>query len=270
MLNVHDRLPAALTNLSVAFQPICAVANGVARMHSLEGLCRAPADSWFTPPEVLYRSVREHGLECFADRASVAAVMRAAVGVPGTPCLSVKVHAQTLECDDAFPRFLEEQAGRAGITPSRLTVEVMEYVPPTVGAGFLTALRGLREMGMRIALDDIGSAEAPFRQLLMCRPNLLKLDGELVHGCVHDKYREAILESVAVLAHRVGAEVVAEGVETAEELAVVCASGIDLVQGYYLARPMPVGELATNRLARGEEVPLTAVMSRLRRGAGAH
>jgi len=87
--------------------------------------------------------------------------------------------------------------------------------------------------------------------ILECRPDYLKVDRHFVDGCHRDFHRRAVLASVAQLARPFGARVVAEGVEEVEDLAALRRLGINLVQGYLLARPLPVAEtLAPTVLSR--------------------
>ncbi len=100
-------------------------------------------------------------------------------------------------------------------------------------------LKGLRRIGVRIAVDDIGLGHSNYRMLLECRPDFFKIDRYLVKGSNGDAYRRAVLHSIAELAQKVGAHAVAEGVDNEADLHTVCAEGIEMVQGYLLSRPIP-------------------------------
>ena len=99
-------------------------------------------------------------------------------------------------------------------------------------------LKGLRRIGVRIAVDDIGLGHSNYRMLLECRPDFFKVDRYLVKGSNSDTYRRAVLHSIAELAQNVGADAVAEGVDNEADLDAVCAEGIDMVQGYLFSRPI--------------------------------
>ena len=89
---------------------------------------------------------------------------------------------------------------------------------------------------MRIALDDVGAGNSNFSMMIDVEPDFLKIDRYLVSGCDSHKYRRVVLESIHHLASRTGSRLVAEGVETPEELEVLMEIGIDLIQGYLLSR----------------------------------
>ena len=169
--------------------------------------------------------------------------------------LNVNVHASTLARDFGFPAFLLERASEARIAPERLVVEIVEHAPPLDVPGFRRALEELREGGLTIALDDVGLGQSNYKMILDVRPDIYKLDRYLVAGAWNDPYRQVILDSLARMVRRLEARAVAEGVEDQNELVAVEAAGIDLVQGFLFARPLPRHELAGGGLPRRPHAP---------------
>ena len=108
---------------------------------------------------------------------------------------------------------------------------------------FRRALTQLRDAGVAIALDDVGLGQSNYKMILDVRPEIYKLDRYLVSGAWADPYRQVILDSLARMVRRLEARAVAEGVEDHHELVAVEAAGIDLVQGFLLARPLARAEL---------------------------
>jgi EAL domain-containing protein (putative c-di-GMP-specific phosphodiesterase class I) len=106
----------------------------------------------------------------------------------------------------------------------------------------------LRARGIGIALDDVGVGHSNYSMMLDCRPDLIKIDRYLVAGCHADPQRQAVLESIARLAPRLGARAVAEGVEEPDDLGTIRALGIDLVQGFLLSRPFFPRDVTVARL----------------------
>jgi EAL domain-containing protein (putative c-di-GMP-specific phosphodiesterase class I) len=92
-------------------------------------------------------------------------------------------------------------------------------------------------MGVRLAVDDAGAGYASFRHILRLRPEFIKLDQEITRDIQLDPARRALAAAVVMFALDVGATVIAEGVETDDELAMVANLGIDSAQGYLLGRP---------------------------------
>ena len=96
----------------------------------------------------------------------------------------------------------------------------------------------LREAGVAVALDDFGTGYSSFTHLREMPIDRVKIDRSFVGSCLEDRSASAILVAVTHLAHDLGMEVVAEGIETQAQLEFVRAVGCDAAQGYYLARPM--------------------------------
>jgi EAL domain-containing protein (putative c-di-GMP-specific phosphodiesterase class I) len=246
-MSVLDDILAAGV-LSVVFQPIFELGGEAPVLHGLECLVRGPKGSNLHSAEVLFEYVRRKHEEARMDRACVEAVLFAARELPKGLRLTLNVHASTLARDPDFLNHLGDTASRYGIGISPLVVEIVDHAPPWSVSLFQNALQGLRAIGVRIALDDIGLGQSSYMMIIECRPNYFKIDRCLVSGCHADPYRRAVVDSIVRLARSFGARVVAEGVESAEDLRAIQAVGVDLVQGYLLSRPLPSAELLASGL----------------------
>jgi EAL domain-containing protein (putative c-di-GMP-specific phosphodiesterase class I) len=235
--------------LSVRFEPILDVVTGEPRLHYLEGLIRGPRGTTVEAPDILFEYARKKGSAAVVDRACIAAILSAARALPHHAAIGFNVHASTLALDPEFLVFLGDEAATAGIEPSRIIVEIVEHAPPWDVAGFRNVLDGLRAIGARIALDDVGLGHSNFLMILECRPNYFKIDRYFVDGCRSDFHRQAVLRSVANLAQPFGAKVVAEGVERAADLDTLHGLGIDLVQGRLYGPSLGVDEALAQGLS---------------------
>ena len=230
--------------LRPVFQPIYRMNGGSAReLHSLECLIRGPRETNVECAPVLFEYVRRKRQENVVDRACVLAAFGATARFAGGPRISVNAHAATLARDREFPDFLAEAATKHGISIDRLTVEIVEHGPALDAKSFFATLQGLRERGIAIAVDDVGIAASNLRMILEVRPQYLKVDRFFVSGAQDDAGKRATIEAVVHIGRRIGATVVAEGVETREELKAVRECGIDLIQGYLFCTPLGVEEL---------------------------
>ena len=238
--------------LSVVFQPIFEVGADHPQLFGLECLIRGPRGTNAERPAVLFEYVRRKRAEAATDRACVATALAEAGRLPATPRLSLNVHASTLGRDPGFPEFFLGHASDAGIERSRLVVEVVEHAPPLDVPGFRRALDELRSAGVAIALDDVGLGQSNYKLILDVRPEIYKLDRYLVAGALSDPYRQIILDSLARMVRRLEARAVAEGVEDSHELVAVQSAGIDLIQGFLLARPMSREKLLESGYLAGE------------------
>jgi len=244
--------------LSVVFQPIFEVGSGQLTLHGLECLIRGPRGTNAERPGVLFEYIRRKRAESAIDRACIAAALAEATLLPVAVRLNLNVHASTLGRDLGFPGFLLDRAAEAGIPPGLLVVEIVEHAPPLDVPAFRRALAELREAGLTIALDDVGLGQSNYKMILDVRPDIYKLDRYLVAGAWNDPYRQVILDSLARMVRRLEARAVAEGVEDSHELVAVEAAGIDLVQGFLFARPMPREELVKAGLLTGQVPVVTA------------
>ncbi|MBV8547535.1 MAG: EAL domain-containing protein, partial [Acidobacteria bacterium] len=236
---LHDILGPG--GLSILFQPIfetnSAIKGGQPMLFALEALARGPKGSNVEPANVLFEYVRRKGKEVEVDRACIARAIAASAGVPGSPAISVNVHASTLERDPNLTDFLIETCSTHDMPVSRLILEIVEQQKFWDERAFFDALNDLRGLGVRIALDDIGIGYSSHRMLIEVRPELFKIDRYFINGCTRKPSSRAAIESIVLLASRLGGRVVAEGIETLADFDTVTSLGIDLVQGFYFARP---------------------------------
>jgi EAL domain-containing protein (putative c-di-GMP-specific phosphodiesterase class I) len=238
--------------LSAVFQPVFEVGGDAPRPHYLEALIRGPRGTSVQSPEILFEYVRRRRRTAEVDRACVREILAEARQLSPETVLGLNVHASTVGASD-FADFLGAAALGHAIHPSRLVVEIVEHAPPRDPEAFHDGLDRLRDLGAAIALDDVGFGHSNYRMILECRPDYFKIDAYFVTGARDDYYRRVVLASVAALAQSFGARVVAEGVESEDDLAVVRDAGIDLVQGWLLAAASPARDFApAGRRCRAE------------------
>ncbi len=127
----------------------------------------------------------------------------------------------------------------AGMAPERVKLEVTESALMAESDRGMKVLRALEEAGLQLAIDDFGTGYSSFKILLSFPFDTLKIDRSFVSRIESDTRNRKIVGTITMMAHDVGMDVVAEGVETESEFAAVAEQGVDFVQGYYFARPMP-------------------------------
>jgi diguanylate cyclase (GGDEF)-like protein len=156
------------------------------------------------------------------------------------------------------PTLVKRVAGliaQAGVPPGTLTLEITESGVMTNPEAAIAMLWELRRVGLRLSVDDFGTGYSSLAYLKRLPVDEVKLDKSFVLNMTGDADDAAIVRSTIELAHNLGLQLVAEGVEDQETLDLLAALGCDLVQGYHLARPMPADDLA--RLQRTAR-PFTA------------
>jgi diguanylate cyclase len=151
--------------------------------------------------------------------------------------MSVNVSARNLGHVDFVARILQRLA-ESEVSPSRLTVEVTETSLMADPERAATSLLEMSLAGVRISIDDFGSGQTSLGLLANLPIAELKIDRSFIHDVHRNSANASIVRSMVELGHQLDLVVVAEGVETNEELDVVISTGCDIIQGYYFARPM--------------------------------
>jgi len=236
--------------LETRFQPVFQLEGDPPerRLLNLEALTRGPRGGNMETPAVLFDYVRRKREEVAMDRVCVTRALEAAAGLGRPVNLSLNVHAATLSRDPEFLTFLGDAAEERGIPVSSLTLELSHRAPLWEGESLASALDALRHIGISLALDDVGLGQGNFQMILDCKPDFFKVDGYFVKGCAGDFHRQAILESIVGLGRRFGARVIAEAVESEEDLAALRRLGVHLAQGFLLAPPQRPAELLASGL----------------------
>ena len=153
------------------------------------------------------------------------------------------------------------------LDPSRLDLEVTEGLLIKDAAGALAMLEQLKAIGVHISMDDFGTGYSSLSYFRMFPFDKVKIDRSFIHDIANPQAR-AIIRSVIGLGHGLSVPVLAEGVETPEQLDALRAEGCDQVQGYLIARPNPIGHFEGVVLDRnGGEAPLPALRPRRRNRA---
>jgi diguanylate cyclase (GGDEF)-like protein/PAS domain S-box-containing protein len=158
--------------------------------------------------------------------------------------MSVNVSARQLGSTDLV-KIVRAVLEESGIAPSRLCLEITETAMMADPGAIGETLSALKQLGVRLAVDDFGVGHASLRQLRALLPvDTLKIDKSFVDGITDDADDAAIVEGVVRLAHSLGLQAVAEGVETPEQLAMLRAWSCQTGQGYHFARPAEPAEIA--------------------------
>lgn len=241
---IRTRIEAVLRDqaLFTVFQPIIDVNDR--RIIGYEALSRISADP-LRPPDRWFADAGKVGMARELDCLAIRSALSAAGRLPQHGYVSVNAAPSTLESDCLLPLLRE-----TGFPGDRLVLEITEHVSVEDYRTLRNPIAELRGRGVRIAVDDAGSGYASFRHILRLGPEFIKLDQEIIRDIHLDPARRALAAAVAYFAHEVGATVIAEGVETDEELRTVSALGIDVVQGFLLGRPTADLQLLQDQLRR--------------------
>jgi len=167
-------------------------------------------------------------------------VLAKAQALPGGGDLSVSVNLSARQlADPQLPDHFAEIFDETGVSATRVILEITESVLMEDVEGSRRELERLKALGVHIAVDDFGTGYSSFAYLRRFPVDVLKVDRSFVDGLGTDAEDSAIVEAVVSLAHTLGMQAIAEGVETAEQLDELRRLGCDHAQGFLLGRPMP-------------------------------
>lgn len=234
---------------SIVLQPIVDLASG-GRVGA-EALSRFPVE-WSLTPDVVFAQAHDVGL---GDLLELRALERAAAhldAVDGYVALNVSPRTLlTPQC----------QAFLAGLPGDRVLLELSEHERVEDYDVLRAALAPLRAGGMRLAIDDVGAGFSSLRHIVLCAPDVIKIDRSIVDGLSSDPVLTTLVRALVAFAHDNGTRVVAEGVETEADVARLRELEVDLAQGWFFGRPGPPEAL-------GPVVPLPGTRQRSTSSAG--
>lgn len=158
----------------------------------------------------------------------------------GLPCpvIAINTSAKQFTHDDVARKWLQALRDH-GASSDHLIMEITESLLLQQQTEVLSQLKTLRDAGIRIALDDFGTGYSSLSYLSSFELDYLKIDRSFVQGIVKNSKDEAVTDAIIAMAHKLGLEVVAEGVETLEQEEVLLRQHCDFAQGYHYAKPMP-------------------------------
>lgn len=219
--------------MSVLFQPIVDVLSG--RTWAVEALARCTRPH-FRDPEALFRAAVEQGATGRLGRLIREVAFERCAGYR----VFVNVHPHELSS-----RWLVRTDDPLCFHPDGVYLEITE----TAAFEFFDLCRSvLREVCMRtgahLVLDDLGAGYSNLARFIELEPQVVKLDRALIRNIHRDRRKQIMVRHVTNLCHELGAQVVAEGIELADELAAIIDAGVDYGQGYFFARPAyPIPEV---------------------------
>ncbi|GIE77342.1 hypothetical protein Aph02nite_32920 [Actinoplanes philippinensis] len=161
--------------------------------------------------------------------------------------VAVNISTRSL-LDASFPSRVAALLRQTGVPGDLLGIEVTEYSIMSDPNTAIDALHRLRALGVKISVDDYGTGYSSMTYLRLLPLDELKIDRSFVKDMSTDRGARALVASTVELGHNLGLTVVAEGIEDEPTLTALAEIGCDLAQGYYLAKPMPAGDVALSLL----------------------
>jgi EAL domain-containing protein (putative c-di-GMP-specific phosphodiesterase class I)/ActR/RegA family two-component response regulator len=227
--SLHRRLDRALEKLWMAYQPIVRCASG--SLLAYEALMRCNAEEIGGPGDVL--DLAERTSRIFDLGRTIRGLVATDIDALEPSVLAfVNLHPVDLEDPELYSR-------DAPLTrhAKRVVLEVTERASVSHSSALDEHMRDLRALGYRIAVDDLGAGYAGLTTFARVRPEFVKLDASLVRDIDSGSVKRTVVSAVVDLARALESQVVAEAIETANERDTLRQLGIDVMQGYYFAKP---------------------------------
>lgn len=237
LLNNRDFIDIFENNsLTTWFQPIVSLPN--IEVVAYECLSRGvKSDGSLMPPDLLFQLAAENDLLFFLDRLCRENALKSAAVKKITTDIFVNFIPTSIYVPETCLQSTLHWAKQLEYDPSRIVFEVVESHQVTDLPHLRKILDFYREQGFRTALDDIGSGHTNLATLAALGADLIKIDMEIIRNIDSDPVKQSIFGALAGIAHENGITVLAEGIETREELAYVKQHGAQLAQGYLFAKP---------------------------------
>jgi EAL domain-containing protein (putative c-di-GMP-specific phosphodiesterase class I) len=254
-MHISQRLRCALgeDSLKLVYQPQFDCKTR--RMVGCEALLRwEDAELGSVPPEEFIRVAEDTGLiiEIGDWVLRTACQQNARWQAQGFAPIVMAVNLSSVQIrQGSAPEAISAALIRSGLAAQHLDVEITESVLMEDGAEGIALLERIKALGVRLSLDDFGTGYSSLSYLCRFPLDCLKIDRSFVTGINQDSGRQAIVSAILSLSSSLGLHVIAEGVETEEQLRFLTALGCDMVQGYLLGKPMSAEALA--RLLAGQD-----------------
>ena len=224
--------------LTAVYEPIVEV--GSMTVHGYEALTRGPEGTELHSPLSLFRTADAEDLAVQLDCLCRKKALEGAVGLPRGTKLFLNIRPSAIHDPnfqaDALCRTLEA----SGLGPSDLVFEISEQESIANFSIFREVRDSYGRLGFQIALDDTGAGYASLEAVMELSPDYIKVDRAFVSHVDEDPARQELLRALHTVAGRIGARIIAEGLDTLEELSTLEALGIPFGQGWLFGKPMPL------------------------------
>ena len=224
--------------VSSVYEPIVDVATKT--VFGYEALARGPAGTEFHSPDALFASAEEEGfvfeLDCLCRKAG----LDGAIGLPSGTALFLNVLPTTIHDPSFRPEALIRTLEKCKLRPTDVVFEISEKESISNFEIFKEIRDEYRKLGFGFAVDDTGAGYASLQTVIELQPDFIKVDRALITGVDTDLARQALLKALHAMAGGIGAKIIAEGLDTLEELETLGDLQFPFGQGWLFGKPHPL------------------------------
>ncbi|MBC2582424.1 GGDEF domain-containing protein [Clostridium sp. DJ247] len=222
-------------NITTVFQPIVSLTTG--NIIGYEALSRGPEDSFLYNPEELFSAAEKYNrlwdLECLCRKKAI----EHAQSIDKNKYLFINVDPFIFKDEKYKKGFTKEFLAKYNMSPKTIIFEITEKTCVKDYKSFKAALENYVEEGYKIAIDDAGSGYSGLKMLSHTKPHYIKVDMELIRDIHNNSFNQNLISFIVNLANSENMQLIAEGIESKEELLKLIELGVHAGQGYFLQRP---------------------------------
>ncbi len=222
-------------SLTIVFQPIFDVSQE--SILGYEALTRLPCDSVIRNPEQLFKVAKQVGMLSELELHCRQQAINRFAQLKLSGLLFLNVSPCTLSQADHPKGETLNLLKCAGIPPDKVVIEITEQFEAKDNQALKQSLEHYRELGFKIAIDDLGTGHSGLKQWAELRPDIVKIDRYFISGCHQNIVKRELLRTIFELGTATGVSIIAEGIEHNEEFLLLEKMGMQFAQGYLLSRP---------------------------------
>ncbi len=228
-------------NIQIFYQPVVDLLQR--RVLGYEALTR-PSGEAFEGPDRLFKAAYDHDLVWKLERLCRERALRGAAGLPHDQLLFLNTEPDTIHDPALRSESILQLIREVALSPNRIVLEMTEHAAVRDLATLRQVLNYYQFLGFRLAVDDVGSGYSGLKSIAEIKPDFLKIDMALIRDIHEHPIKQDLTSTIVRFSSQSGITLIAEGVETAQELRCLRSLGVRYAQGYHFARPGPAFPVA--------------------------
>jgi len=224
-------------SVTTYYQPIVSLKTGA--VMGYEALSRGPQNTEFYSPTEMIKAAHDYGKLWELEMLFRQKALERAVEISPEKYLFINVDPDIIKDDNFKTGLTKECLNAIGISEKAIVFEITERTSINDYVSFQVVLDHYRNQGYKIAIDDVGSGYSGLKTINEVRPDFIKIDMDLIRNIDKDAFKQALLKAFVDTAIKTNIKLIAEGIETKEELKTLILLGVHAGQGYYLQKPSP-------------------------------
>lgn len=222
-------------SITSLFQPIIDLKTG--EVFGYESLSRGPEHTYFFSPLTLLKFAEDQNKLWELEQLFRIKALQKAQKMPPNVLLFLNVDPNVIKSANFRKGFTKDFSMENGIVPDSIVFEITERTAIQDYKGFKQVLEYYTEQGYMIAIDDVGAGYSGLKTILETHPHFLKIDMDLIRNIHQDSFKQEMIKALVDISKTTHIKLIAEGIESKEELRTLVALGVHGGQGYYLHRP---------------------------------